>query len=1008
MADQDIIQNMISRLGQSQDERSPPELGRHFVDIDERSTKDLLAQTAALAKLLRFYRYPADANPGDWSSFFTEDAAAAARLDQNDGGVLPHLGLFASFLALYRYPQQAINAVTGQHLDFQFHRVLQFAPRPAQPDHAHLLLGLKKDAPPIALTPEQAFSAGKDPSGVELIYRPVRDVVVNHGAVAALKAVFRDTTCLRFAPVADSTDGLGAALDKAQPKWRPFGHAGLPPARIGFALASPALRMQEGNRKIEIELQLSALDPVRHTSTGLADAFEAHLTGPKGWLGPFPLSGGLTNGRLSLGASVPPTEPAIVDYDAGVHGHAFAAQAPVVQLLLKPEAALHYSDLEGLMLSKGRIQVEVDAVHSLALENDFGSLNPKKAFQPFGAQPVTGSRFMIGCDEALSKRLLDLNVKLTWQGAPADLSAWYSDYTHGARMNNGVTATLVYQDRSGQTTSASFDLMARDAAGVTTLSPNAPPPAPLIRLADANLFALRSSGSVIGRQFGLRFALERPLYGRLHVPSPDVRSGFITAALVDDFLHADYRKETIANALAQNKTVLNEPYTPTVQAISLGYRAQSDEVDFSAADIASFTNLDLQFFHVGCFGQMREHAFLRQQLGYVADKRVSLLPSYSQEGEFLIGLAGVGAEDSVSLLMQVAPGSADPDLPPQQLSWSVMGDNYWRPLTTQELVLDTSNGLRTSGIVALTLPPETTNENTFMPAGLAWLRASVPANSAAVCQLVMAANNAVEVRFADQGNDPAHLASAQPAGSIVKLKTPEAALKSVSQPFASFGGRLQESDDMVTRRAAERLRHRNRCLTPWDYERMLLEAFPEVHKVKCIPHAGASSWLAAGNVLLVVVPDLRNRNAVDPLRPRVDIDTLTRIAEFARQHCGLQLQIQVKNPRYQRVLLDFKVRLLPGKSFHFYRQQLNDALVRALSPWAFDAARPIEFGGEVYRSVLLDIVEKLPYVDFVADFKLLSPDSAAPRQDRATVRAETPDAILVSSASHAIDEVRDA
>jgi hypothetical protein len=646
-------------------------------------------------------------------------------------------------------------------------------------------------------------------------------------------------------------------------------------------------------------------------------------------------------------------------------------------------------------------------VQSLALENDYGTLNPKKAFQPFGAQPVGGSRFLIGCEEALSKRLLDLNIKLSWQGCPANLSDWYADYNNGARMRNGVTATLAYQDRSGQTTSATFNLLARDANGVSTLSPNAPPLTAPIRVADAPLFALLSAGSLVGRLLGRRFSLERPIYQRLYVPPPDARSGFVTVSLVEDFLYADYRKETIQNALDQNGTVLNEPYTPTVKAISLGYRAQSDEVDFSANDIASFTNLDLQFFHIGCFGQMREHAFLRQQFDYVADKRVTVVPSYQHEGEFLIGLSGVAAGDSLSLLLQVAEGSADPDLPPQELQWSVMGDNYWRPLTTQDLALDTSNGLRASGVAALALPPETTTEHTFMPAGLVWVRATVPAHSAAVCQLVNVANNAVEVRFADQGNDPAHLANALPAGSIAKLKAPAAAIKSVAQPYAGFGGRMQETDEMLTRRAAERLRHRNRCLTPWDYERMLLEAFPDVRKVKCIPHARDSSWLAPGCVMLVVVPDLRNRNAVDPLRPRVDIDTLGRMTEFVQQHCGMQVRAKVKNPRYQRVQLDFKVRFLPGKAFQFYSRHLNDALVRALSPWAYDAGRAIEFGGQVYRSVLLDFVEELPYVDFVTDFKLVSPDSAAPHQDLANVSAATPDAILVSSTLHTIAEVKD-
>jgi hypothetical protein len=1027
MSAQNIIQNLISRLGQSQDERLPPELGRHFADIDERSRETLLAQARALAKLLPFYQANGAVVPGGWSSFFPEgDSTAfpkrddAVLLTTADGTVPPHLGLFLSFLELYRFPQQAINENTGKHLDFQFRRVLRFEPRPAQPDRAHLVLELKKGSEPLVIAPTQSFSAGKDSRGVELIYQPVREVVLNRGKVAALSSVFRDATGLRFAPVANSADGLGGALDEAQPKWHAFGHAALSAAPIGFALASPVLRMQEGTRNIQVDLTLAALDQLRHMASALANAFEAYLSGAKGWLGPFPLMGGVADNRLTLTLQVPATQPAIIDYNVGVHGHAFAAQAPVLQLLLKPEAALHYADLEGLTLRTGRISVEVEALTSLTLENDLGSLNPKKAFQPFGAQPVIGSRFLIDCDEALSKRLLDLSVKLTWQAAPPDLPNHYLNYDNGSRMANGVSAMLIYQDRNGQRKSTTLDLMHRDDSGVSTLSLSAPPPGPESFLSDFRFFALQSAGSLIGREFGRRLMRERPIHQRIQVPPPVVRSGFIIVSLVEDFLHADYRRETIANAVAQNKKVLNEPYTPTVQGISLGYQAQSDEVDFSALNdvggLASFTNLDLQFFHVGCFGQMREHSFLRQQFGYVDDKRVSLLPAYPHQGEFLIGLSGVAAGDSVSLLMQVAEGSADPELPAQELTWSVMGDNYWRPLTAREQVLDTSHALRASGIVALALPAETTTEHTFLPTGLVWLRATVPEHSAAVCQLVEVANNAVEVRFVDQSNDPAHLASALAAGRIAKVKAPPAAVKTITQPFASFGGHLPETDEMLTRRAAERLRHRNRCLTPWDYERMLLEAFPEIHKVKCLPHASPTSWLAAGHVLLVVVPDLRNRNAVDPLQPRVDLDTLTRVAEFARQHCGMfaqnlggtQVSIHVKNPRYQRVRLRFKVHFQPGYAFNFHRQILNEALIRELSPWTFDARRPLAFGGQLYRSVLLNFVEELPYVDFVTDFQLLSPDSATPQRDLTTISAETPDAILVSDASHTIDEYQEA
>jgi hypothetical protein len=42
----------------------------------------------------------------------------------------------------------ALNQLTARHLDFQYRRVLGFEPLPAEPEHAHLTLALKKGRPP--------------------------------------------------------------------------------------------------------------------------------------------------------------------------------------------------------------------------------------------------------------------------------------------------------------------------------------------------------------------------------------------------------------------------------------------------------------------------------------------------------------------------------------------------------------------------------------------------------------------------------------------------------------------------------------------------------------------------------------------------------------------------------------------------------------------------------------------------------------------------------------------
>lgn len=1002
-----FIQDGIAEPGQSQFDRTAPELAPESFHIDPRTPEELMSQARALAELMPFYTNNPEQPNGDWTSFFSR-VDPGSLLATRDGTVPPHLGLLGAFFELYQHPKALLNQFTARHLEFQYRRVLRFEPRAAQADRAMVIAELKRGAAPVAVTPEHVFSAGKDATGVELSYKPVRSVVVGHGRVAALRSVFRDATGLYFAPIANSTDGLGAPLTSAQPKWRGFGHRGLSSAPVGFALSSPTLRMREGKRRVRLELTLGGLDSAKHTNERLADAFRAYVTGPKGWLGPFRLGAELQSSALTLSFELPATEPAVVDYDAAIHSQAPQAAAPVVQLLLEPGASLRYDDLSSLAVNHVRVRVDVEGVTSLALENDLGSLNPKKAFLPFGPQPAVGSRFMIGCDEALSKSLTDLRIGLTWQAAP-DLGRHYSGYINAALLNRGVPARLVYQDHGGQTTSVGQDLMQR-VDGRTTLSPRQPQQSPMRPATssvtvDRGLFGLLRSGSAIARTLARKRMLEHPMRSRVDVPPPSARSGFVTVALEQDFLHADYRRESVDRAV-NKQPALNPPYTPTAQDIQLDYAAVSGSNDLTSTGMegeASLAEGDVQFWHVGCFGYAREHAFLRAQVPYVANKAVRLLPQYPDEGELLIGLTGALPGDSVSLLLQVAPGSADPELQAQDVQWSVLCDNYWRPLVEEELVLDQTNHMTASGIVAFTLPFEASTEHSWMPRGYVWLRAAMRERSAAACELITIAANAVEVVFVDQGNDPAHLGAALAAGSIAKMKAPLAAIKKVEQPFASFGGRAMEDDAALSRRASERARHRQRCITPWDYERLLLEAFPSVHKVKCIPHASERSWLAPGHVLLIAVADLRNQNAVDTLTPRVDLDTLTRMADYARAHSGAQICVRAKNPRYQRVRLEFNVRFLPGLPFNYYRNELERALIRALTPWAFDATRPLEFGGRLYRSVLLDLVEEFPYVDLVSDFRMgLEVTERSGVEDVSQLSAEAPDVIFTSAEKHLI------
>ncbi|MFL6573750.1 MAG: baseplate J/gp47 family protein [Burkholderiales bacterium] len=991
----DILEHLIARPGETQEGRLPEGLARGFLRIDDRDGKAFYKYVGDLAKHIRFHYVSGGAlkDDLDWTPFFPQGKLPASR----DGDTPPHLALLAAFLKLHRIPRAALNGITARHLDFFYRRVLGFAPRGAVPDRAHVLVELKKTAAPVKIGPEHLLTAGKDQSGVERIFAPVLSTVVNRAKVEKLGSVYFDAAgggTVRFAPVANSADGLGGELEGEEPKWPGFGAAALPAAPVGFALASPVLRMKEGTRKVRVELELDGLRP--GLAAPLARRLHAFATAPKRWLGPYEVDATQTGARLALQFTVPASDEALADYDAAKHAQAFATHAPVVQFLFKDDAPQGYAELQSLFVVSTKIAVDVSGVKSLQLESDAGLLDPRRNFQPFGPQPMPGARFIVSFPEAMAKRLDELSLEPQWLGGiPSSFGNLYHDYDPPPPVPGNFRVRATLRDAAGRELAPETTLQLFQARLV--LVGGEPPPRAFGRARQIQAFA--AGGSLLLQKAWQRETLKRPMF-RLSVGLFALRTGFITLALEGDFRHGEYRRKLLAGVV-QSKN-LNEPYTPALSAISLSYKASEEAKIDAPEDAEAFAAAEVELYHLGAFGQRREHAWLRQRVAFLHAKRVPLVPEYPDEGELAVGLSGLGGGDSVSLLFKVAEGSADPAVDPQpQVSWAALCDNYWKPLEGREAVRDGTNNLLRTGIVNLTLPTEASTLSTFFLPGLMWVRASVDAHVNGVCELVSVAANAIEVERRAGGG------AALPKGTISKLKAPLAAVKGVSQPFASFGGAAPEAADAFNTRVAERLRHRNRCITAWDYERSVLQAFPEVRKAKCIPHcANRGEWIDPGHVTLVVVPDLRNRNAVDPLQPRADADTLARIRQHLAARSPMGIVIHPRNPRYERVRLDFKVRFRAGVEFNFHARELAAALVDHLSPWVHDPGRAIAFGGAVYKSALIDFVEAVEYVDYVTDFRMVHlRDGAGDADDVNLARAATPDAILVSDAAHRIAPV---
>jgi hypothetical protein len=271
-------------------------------------------------------------------------------------------------------------------------------------------------------------------------------------------------------------------------------------------------------------------------------------------------------------------------------------------------------------------------------------------------------------------------------------------------------------------------------------------------------------------------------------------------------------------------------------------------------------------------------------------------------------------------------GTTDPLIvkPSEHIKWSVLGNNEWVEFKSSEYS-DNTLQLIQSGIISFKIPAEATSKSTILPAGYIWLRAAITKAAEAVCKIISVDAQAAVATFLNNNNAPDFLNTTLPAGTVSKLHTPDAAIKKIIQPYSSFGGRPTEDEGHYYIRVSERLRHKARAITVWDYEHLVLEAFPEIYKVKCLNHThiddGIYHEVRPGHVSIITIPSLQNRNDVNPLKPYTQQSTLTNIENYLNKRISCFVKLHARQPQFEEVKLEFSVKFFDQyNDFNFYKE----------------------------------------------------------------------------------------
>ena len=223
-------------------------------------------------------------------------------------------------------------------------------------------------------------------------------------------------------------------------------------------------------------------------------------------------------------------------------------------------------------------------------------------------------------------------------------------------------------------------------------------------------------------------------------------------------------------------------------------------------------------------------------------------------------------------------------------------------------------------------------------------------------------------------------------------------------------------------RVSERLRHKQRAIVQWDYERMVLQKFPQVYKTKCIANTSLkglkkTSEIHPGNIELVVIPGVNAEGSIadnNAPGPVFGSPVIEEIKEYLQQYASPHVQINVRNPLYEKLKVKCEVKFY--ESSPFFLQQLNDDIRKFLSPWILGNTDAYNIGEGIQKSTILGYIQQLEYVEFVTSFSIIKISEENGKfhfHDTASKNAEnqdmllaiTPWSVFVSAMHHLITAV---
>lgn len=826
---------------------------------------------------------------------------------ENDGNMDSALSLLLTYLRNYGDITRTFNHRFATLPGLYLRDILHAVPQGTLQDNTYIVVNPAENTAGFTLPAQQPFPAGQNTAGEDLLYQTVRNEYITPMQCAEANAVYIErkngiATSIRKQTIYNPDISTAEAL---------FSDKHSKVLSLGWMVESSMLILGEGERTVHVDFRITA-GTVSNLLPGIPDkSFILQFSNAEGWTEQSctcKIKMEDNHHWLCFEITIP--GDGILPAPCTEDTHGVTTEHPALRIQTS-ETPCPYDWATKLKFDAVKIETNVSAIHNFTFYNELGQVDTSQPFQPFGIQSEKGAWFLFGNEEMGLKPLKEVRLKGKWKKLPeteAEFNKLYKSYTAAAGQVidiNSFSISTEWQQggkwkscqgiRQHLFTPDSIDTSGEKADRL---------------LNDALVIFDLTEKKLLTRSESVPYEYRRDRNGffRATLLSPSI--GFGT-----DAYRTLFTETMIHNSRCKKKDFKElppEPVAPQLADVELSYIASEETT------LAGMANSSIRL--------SRITALSEQEVFPVNDvKEHPFLPAFAADNQLYFAFLRAKGEQTVRMYLDmVLPKENRPFNSPQpgkvtKLAWEFWDGNVWSPIATDTIRAEETQGLTQSGFIEIRLPEKIKDSHTDKQ-GRAWLRATVTGDLSSCLAIRHIRTN--YIRLTAQNGDGSPL----PAETIQGTIEPDERIESIIQPLSGFGGRPAETNTDAAIRQSSRISNRHRAITIKDYERLVLENFPEMDKVQCIP---VPQKIGASEISLVVFS--RTEDSRYFLSPAWK---LAEIQQVIRQYTPPFIPLRVINPVYEQVKVHCKAILWDtvqdeGKAL----RQLVALAQNYLAPW---------------------------------------------------------------------------